>query len=377
MNIATIYKEMESKDSLNLAVYLGYLQEHINSPAFSLDEIVNKDKKFLRALACAAMDIKKPKMFFNLITTDSQMKVFTSHMALIKCSAELLNLSNSIEDLEVLLENVIDGVRHAKVTTPGTTLSFAFGFVLGTGIKRGVNVTSFFKKLDSKFIVDNDKLFNGLFAALKTESTILVLNNKYITDITERYDNWEERSRILSLRIFKYISIDKFSGVSVNEYNVKVLDYFSGRGTSYNTFLSDYHKKINFFNVSQQTDNTKQNSVETSYDNNKINNSQNSVKNTVINQNENNSLKKTVQKQEQTIFSLQNEISLYKSLLTQFNPLFPDLEKILKISSNDQDLLIKIYDLVNEQKTNITNLKNYFEEGEKQKAIKDGFKKRL
>lgn len=363
MNIATIYKEMENRQNLNLPVYLGYLQEHINSPSFSLMEILSKDNKYLRALAIAAFDVKKPKMLFELITKDSQMTIFTSHMALIKCSAELLNNNNSNQDLEVLIEHVIDAVRLTKVKEPGTTLSFAFGFVLGTAIKRGVNVKSFFNKLDSSFIQDNDLLFYGFNSGLMPESTLLVLNENYLINLSERYDNWEDRSRILSLSIFKSIPIDKFSAISINESNLKVLEYFSGRNSGYDKFLSEYQKRIHTFSLQKENVKAKQNIVSVVQTNDS---------NPTVNNPEVNSI---IQKQEQEINSLTNELSLYKSVFKQFEILFPDLQKTLQTSDND--LLSKIQDLVTSQKDNIKNLQNYYEEGERQKAIKDGFKKRL
>lgn len=363
MNIATVYKEMESRNNLNLSVYLGYLQEHINSSSFDLNEVLSKDKKYMRALACAALNIKKSHAFYSLITTDRHMPVFTSHMALIKTSAELLNLSNSNEDLEKLLEHVIEGVRQSRFDDPGTTLSFAFGYVLGTAIKRGVNVKSFFNKLDSKFIVDNDKLFYGFTEGLQTDKFSLVSSEQYINDISERYDNWEDRSRILSLSIFKAISVEQFNGVTLNEDNLKVLEYFSGRSQSYNNFLKEYQNKLHSLHLQKQSERAKQNVVEVAKNPSSID--------------EQNDLKKTVAKQQEEIVSLNNQLQLYQSVFKQFETLFPDLEKTLQSSDSNKELLTKIQNLVTEQQNNVKNLQSYFEEGEKQKAIKEGIKKRL
>lgn len=363
MNIATIYQEMESRNNLNLSVYLGYLQEHINSDSFNIEEVLNKDKKYLRALYCAAVDIKKSKNIASFICNDRHMPVFSAHMALIKCSSELLNINNSNQVLETMLENLVLGVRHSKITDPGTTLSFAFGFVLGTAIKRGIDTRNFFNKLDSSFIVDNDKLFQGFNSGLQEHSTCLVLNEQYLEDITDRYDNWEDRSRILSLSIFKAISVEKISGVSLNENNLNILEYFSGRTSSYNTFLTHYKNKLETVLLQRKTERAKQNVVQVQ----EIDLSKDD---------ENVQLRKTVHNQQQEIVSLNTELSLYKSVFKQFQTLFPDLKETLE-GSNSQDLLGKIQQLVSEQQSNVKNLQSYFEEGEKQKAIKDGFKKRL
>lgn len=363
MNIETIYQEMENRQNLNLSVYLGYLQEHINSPSFSVIETLGKDSKYLRALSIAALDVKKPKMLFELITKDSKIPIFTAHMALIKCSAELLNNNNSNQDLEILIENVIDAVRFIKVSNTGTTLSFAFGFVLGTAIKRGINVKSFFNKLDSSFIQNNDLLFHGFHSGLMPESTLLVLNENYLINLSERYNNWEERSRILSLSIFKSIPMDKFSAISVNANNLNVLEYFSGRNPVYDNFLNEFQKKIHTFSLQKEHTKTKQSIIPVVQENDSNATGNNQALNSII------------QKQEQEINSLNHELELYKSVFKQFEILFPDLQKTLQTSDNN--LLGKIQDLVNNQKDNIKNLQNYYEEGEKQKAIKEGFKKRL
>lgn len=363
MNISTIYQEMENRNNLHLPIYLSYLQEHVNSPSFSLDEVLGQEKKYLRALACAAFDVKKPELFFKLITQDSHMKVFTSHMVLIKCSAELLNVSNSNEDLERLLEQVIYGILNARLNEPGTTLSFAIGFVLGTAIKRGVNIKSFFNRLNSTFITDNNKLFNGLHYGLSNSNTILVLNEQYLVDLTNRYDNWDDRSRILSLSIFKAIPVEKIDIINMNENNLKVLEYFSGRNNSYDKFLSNYIKNINNLHLQKEEKLPKQVFVEPLPSINQ---------NTTVPENDNNS-----HNPEQQIVSLQTELALYKSIFKQFETLFPDLEKTLQMSGNNQDLLNKINSLIGEQKNNIKNLQHYYEESEKQKAIKDNFKKIL
>lgn len=366
MNIATIYREMESRNTLNLAVYLGYLQEHTNSSAFDFNEVLSKESKYLRALACASLSIKNPRAFFSLITGDRHMPVFTSHMVLIKCSAELLNLSNSNDDLEKLLDHTIEAVRQSRFSDPGTTLSFAFGFVLGTAIKRGINVKSFFNKLDSKFIVSNDKLFSGFTSGLNKEHLSLVSSDQYVTDISDRYDNWEDRSRILSLSIFKAIPTEEFNGVTLNEENLKVLEYFSGRSQSYNNFLKDYQNKLHTIHLQKQSEKAKQNVVEVAKNPSSLEKID-----------EQNDLKKTVAKQQEEISALNNQLQLYQSVFKQFETLFPDLQKTLQSSDSNKELLQKIQGLVNEQQNNVKNLQSYYEEGEKQKAIKEGIKKRL
>ena len=105
-------------------------------------------------------------------------------------------------------------------------------------------------------------------------------------------------------------------------------------------------------------------------------NGQISIENFLSKDDENVQLRKTVHNQQQEIVSLNTELSLYKSVFKQFETLFPDLKETLE-GSNSQDLLGKIQQLVSEQQNNVKNLQSYFEEGAKQKAIKDGFKKRL
>lgn len=366
MNITTIYKEMENRVSLNLDIYFNYLQEHVNSPSFSLKEVLETDKKYLRAFACAAFNIERPEIFLKLITTDSNMKVFTSHMALIKCSAELLNLNHSHEKLENLLNNVIEGVRQAKINSPGTTLSFAFGFVLGTAIKRGINVKSFFHKLDSTFITDNDKLFTGLCSGLHKDSSLLVSNESYITNLWGRYDTWDNRSKVLSLSMFKGIEIDKLNQVAVNENNLKVLEYFSKRNNSYDQFLNHYTQQIDNLNLQRETETPKQVMSQDILP-------QHSTSDT----NESVSFQTIIDKQAKEIKAIEHELSLYKSVFKQFETLFPDLEQTLQNLDKNPDLLNKIQDLVSKQKNNIHKLEDYFEESEKQKAIKDSIKKRL
>ena len=262
MNIKTIYSEMESRNNLNLSVYLGYLQDHVNSNSFSLSEVLSKHNKYLRALCCAGLSPKNPTAFYQLISNDREIPVFTTHMALNKCVGELLNLNNSNTELESLMTSIIDGIRNAKIgDNPGSTLAFAFGFTIGTAIKRGVNVVPFFNKLDSKFITDNGRLFNGLSAALSTDSTLLILNKDYIQSIDERYDNWEERSRLISLSIFKAIPHEKLEVTTILE-NLKVIQYFSGRSSNFDKFITDYSKNLDAKQLQKQTENQKQNVVQ-------------------------------------------------------------------------------------------------------------------
>lgn len=371
MNITTIYQEMESRNNLNLAVYLGYLQEHVNSPSFSLSEILNKDSKYMRALGCAALPITKHQAFLTLITKDSHMPVFTSHMALIKLSSELLNHKNSISDLEKLMNSVIDGVRQCRFDDPGTTLSFAFGFVLGTAIKRGIVVKPFFSKMDSSFIVDNDKLFYGFSAGLNLENTCLILNNQYLNDLTERYDNWEDRSRIISLSIFKVIPTEKSSSVPLQEENLKVLEYFSGRSSNYNNFLKEYQNKLHATLLKNKTESAKKNVVEVAKKDS-IDKEPLDLVTAITNQM---NIHNTIKKQEEQIATLQHQVNLYQSIFQQFEVLFPDLQKTLQ--SSDSDLLEKIQQLVLTQQGNIQNLESYYEEGERQKNLKEGIKKLL
>lgn len=363
MNIKTIYSEMESRNNLNLSVYLGYLQDHVNSNSFSLSEVLSKDNKYLRALCCAGLSPKNPTAFYQLISNDREIPVFTTHMALNKCVGELLNLNNSNAELEALMTSIIDGIRNAKIgDNPGSTLAFAFGFTIGTAIKRGVNVVSFFNKLDSKFITDNSRLFNGLASALSTDSTLLILNKDYIQSIDERYDNWEERSRLISLSIFKAIPHEKIEVSTIVE-NLKVIQYFSGRSSNFDKFINDYAKNIEAKQLQKQTENQKQNVVNSSSSNE--------------NQDELVSLRKTVNKQQQDISKLTAELSLYQDIFKKFETIFPELKETLSQSHDSKSLLSQIQSLVDKQKDNIENLQDYYEEGEKQKAIKDAIKKHL
>ena len=170
MNIKTIYSEMESRNNLNLSVYLGYLQDHVNSNSFSLSEVLSKDNKYLRALCCAGLSPKNPTAFYQLISNDREIPVFTTHMALNKCVAELLNLNNSNTELESLMTSIIDGIRNAKIgDNPGSTLAFAFGFTIGTAIKRGVNVVPFFNKLDSNVMKEFASVIKSFDEAVKNK----------------------------------------------------------------------------------------------------------------------------------------------------------------------------------------------------------------
>lgn len=371
MNITTIYQEMENRNNLNLVVYLGYLSEHVNSSQFNLNEILTKDSKYVRALGCAALSVTKPESFFTLITKDPHMPVFTSHMALIKLSSELLNQNNSLEDLNKLMISIIDGVRQCRFEDPGTTLSFAFGFVLGTAIKRGIVVKNFFDKLDARFIVDNTKLFNGFSAGLNTDNTCLVLHTTYLNDLTERYSNWEDRSKIISLSMFKAISMEKLSGVALVEDNLKVLEYFSGRTATYNNFLKEYQDKLHAVLLKNKTESAKKNIVEVAKQDSMIEKPLDIVT-AIKKQGE---LHNTLKKQEETIVNLQNQVALYQTVFQQLEVLFPDLQKTLQ--SSDSDLLEKIQQLVNQQQGNLKKFQDYEEENEKQKNLKQGIKKLL
>lgn len=371
MNITTIYQEMENRNNLNLVVYLGYLEEHVNSPNFNLNEILNKDSKYLRALGCAALSVSNSQAFSTLITKDPHMPVFTSHMALIKLSSELLNHNNSLESLDKLMTSIIDAVRQCRFDDPGTTLSFAFGFVLGTAIKRGIAVKNFFNKLDARFILDNNKLFNGFVSGIDSSSTCLVLNNNYLNDLTERYNNWEDRSRIISLSMFKAIDMEKLSGVALVEDNLKVLEYFSGRTTGYNNFLKEYQDKLHAVLLKNKTESAKKNIVEVAKQDSLFN--QEVDLPTAIKQQM--SLHDTLNKQQAQINDLQNQVNLYQNIFQQFEILFPDLQKTLQ--SSDSDLLEKIQQLLQAQQGNMKKLQDYEEENEKQKNLKQGIKKLL
>ena len=86
-------------------------------------------------------------------------------------------------------------------------------------------------------------------------------------------------------------------------------------------------------------------------------------------------LEHPTQKQEEKINDLQNQINLYHNIFQQFELLFPDLEKTLQ--SRDTNLLDKIQQLVLAQQGNIQNLQSYYEDGERQKNLKEGIKKLL
>ena len=95
------------------------------------------------------------------------------------------------------------------------------------------------------------------------------------------------------------------------------------------------------------------------------------------NQDELVSLRKTVNKQQQDISKLTAELSLYQDIFKKFETIFPELKETLSQSHDSKSLLSKIQSLVDKQKDNIENLQDYYEEGEKQKAIKDSIKKHL
>ena len=355
MNIKTIYKEMEIRSTFNVSIYFEHLQKHINSSNFDLKgEVLDKDNKYPRALTYACLSPKKPQMFMNLISLDNKFPVFTSHMALIKCSAELLNPNNSIDELSLFINNIVLDIKKAKLNTPGTTLSLAFGFVLGTAIKRGLSAKQFFNTFDSKFIVDNTNLFQGLCEGLTTKNTLLILNRDYLNNFDERYDDWEAKSRLISLSMFKAIPVEPFNAyINVNEDNLKILEFFSGKNTSYDSFFNEYKAKFNNLNIQQK--NTE-------------------IKKDFIDDDELTKLKKIVNKQQQDIKTITNELNLYQEIFKQFEQIFPDLNKIVQHTDN-KNLLTKINQLIESKKENIEILTEYYSVNEKQKEIKDSLKK--
>lgn len=366
MNITTIYREMESKRNVDLNVYFAYLSEHVNSSSFDVNEVLRSDKKYLRSFSCAALSVQRSDYLSTLISKDKDMPVFTSHMALIKCSFELLNIANSETDLEQLLNNVINGIRFAKIDRPGTTLSFAFGHVLGTAVKRGINAKSFLDKFDSKFIINNERLFSGFISGLQDNNLSLLSNQEYINDLCERYDNWESVSQKLSLSIFKAIPIQKLNGVHFSENNLSVLNYFSGRNQSYDDFLSSYKKKLTVSSIKESSDSDSE--IKPMLEKS---NKQSEEKN------KEEDLNKIISNQQMEISSLNEQLKFYQDIFKQFEILFPDLQKTLQSSENDKELLSKIKKIVHEQQQHIQELHSYQETVEKQKSLKEGIKKIL
>ena len=154
--------------------------------------------------------------------------------------------------------------------------------------------------------------------------------------------------------MFKAIPVESFNAYSnVNEDNLKILEFFSGKNTSYDSFFKEYKAKFN--NLTIQQKNTE-------------------IKKDFIDDDELTKLKKIVNKQQQDIKTITNELNLYQEIFKQFEQIFPDLNKIVQHTDN-KNLLTKINQLIESKKENIEILTECYSVNEKQKEIKDSLKK--
>lgn len=368
--VEKIFEIIKENEFLNIPFYFNELSKHINDIDFDQKEILKKDTKYLRSIYFCVLDIKKSKNLIEFLSQDEQ-NVFSFHMALVRTSSELLNLNNSVIDLEELLSLLVSNVSIKQIKNPGETLFFALGFVLGAAIKRGVNTTHYFEGLFSEqknvaFKINNKKFFTGCCQGIQTHSTSLILNDTYIEDLSERYQNWASASKIIFLNLFKFIAPSKIEYIVYKEENLEVLNKLYSICQNSQTY-----KKFNIIEFFK--DKSTINVVEPSNNNQLIENkkyeklalSSNTIP-LVLNEN-NIELLKALDYKENELSELKNRLLVYQSVFDDIKDYVP----LIKSDMSKFDLFLKFDKTIEEANKKIINLKIIQKEQDIIKKIKD------
>lgn len=225
LNEMYVFMEQNSLSDRSRLDILEQLAQEVNSPHYPLAKYLASDKKYVRALLAATMN---ERSFAQLAKSDVQDEKFPTlfcHCLLIRASNEHL-LSQTMQNSLVEIIN-----NHKEIfNSPGTTLGYAVGYLIGKGLFAGQNTNDLIKLCSNKFIIDEDIFVGGIKTGFNGEARGLLFDSFYKKNLTERYEKeWSESSRQLCYQVLQVIATTQYrANYTVNPLNEKMTWFLNG-----------------------------------------------------------------------------------------------------------------------------------------------------
>ena len=204
MNINQIFKNLNNKTSLVLEDYnLAYqeMSEILKYKNEILRYILNNDNYHERGLLIASSDISS-NIYYDLMKHDGKYPIYTTLLVLLKASMELHYSNHSEENLTIFLNNIATSTKDVKSGHFGSTMSYAIGYTIGSGIKKGIDMQKFIA-LYNKDLIENKEWFSqGLFNGINKQES-LIEDKKFLSGLKDRYQEIKSKEWLIIFNMFK------------------------------------------------------------------------------------------------------------------------------------------------------------------------------
>jgi hypothetical protein len=236
-NLEFQYSKNKKKFNQSLDFYIPFIQNSLTNE--NISEILKTDKKYLRAFYFSCFNLHQISQCVSFLKEDQNAPIFSHHMYFLRVSSEIFNLENSPKLLSNHLNSILPYLnQYAKNNQIGTTIGYAIGFLIGQSLFRGVDVLHFYENIDSSVIENHRQFIDGLISGFKNK-TSLCFDKDYIKNLNNRYDNWENKSKIISFSLFKKINQQKLDKPIITDNNYELLKIIQNFDSAFSQFLKE------------------------------------------------------------------------------------------------------------------------------------------